>query len=365
MTETVVPTSRRQASRTVANASGKQVVQPGLQLALELGFQLVKPLLQPVALDRVGARVLGGPHLLELLLDRAGTLREALAEALGLGLELGLAECLESLLGGVDLVHHRLEAFALAVESSAEDRGHQGFDHAGSKYNRCRATYSATASGTQYCRDSPSRALRRTSVAEISMAGTSIVREMSAEVGAGMPARPNTTTVARRATSEASRQASSSTAASAPISSVSSTWGSRAWRARSVSTVYEGPARPSSAQLELEARCPRHGQLQHRGSMLGGRPVSGALERLKPCGHESQRIEAEHFEGDLSDDQMAVMDGIERPAEQAYPRSMRHRPCRQGTESRREPRWDGSGGGSRRSRGRPPGSRAAGTLRPA
>ena len=69
-------------------------------------------------------------------------------------------------------------------------------------------------------------------------------------------------------------------------------------------------------------------QLQHRRAMLSGRPVAGELERLEPGGHESQRVEPQNLERDLPDDQMAVVDGIERPAEESYPRTMRHRPCR-------------------------------------
>ena len=117
---------------------GQEVVEPGLQLALVLGVQLVEATLQLVALDRVGAAVLGGPDLLQLGFDRAGPLGQPLAELRGLGLQLALAERLEPLFFGVDPVHHRLEALPLAVEASAEDRCHHGFDHAGSKYNRCR-----------------------------------------------------------------------------------------------------------------------------------------------------------------------------------------------------------------------------------
>jgi hypothetical protein len=53
----------------------------------------------------------------------------------------------------VDLIYDRLNTLALSVEPRTEDRRHQWLDHSGSKYNRCVAMYSATASGTQYRTD--------------------------------------------------------------------------------------------------------------------------------------------------------------------------------------------------------------------
>ena len=49
--------------------------------------------------------------------------------------------------------------------------------------------YSATGSGTQYRSGRPSRARRRTSVAEISTAGTGIDRSISGDSGTGVPGR--------------------------------------------------------------------------------------------------------------------------------------------------------------------------------
>ena len=62
----------------------------------------------------------------------------------------------------------------------------------------------------------PSRTRRRISVAEMSMAGTSMALEISGEAGTGDPGRANTTTVASAGISSARCQASSSAAASAP-----------------------------------------------------------------------------------------------------------------------------------------------------
>ena len=67
MTCTVVPSSRRQASRTVANASGSRSSRPAASSFLYWRLQLVEAALQPVALYRVGATVLGLAHLLELV----------------------------------------------------------------------------------------------------------------------------------------------------------------------------------------------------------------------------------------------------------------------------------------------------------
>ena len=68
----------------------QQLVETGGQLLLVLPLQLVEAALEPVPLDRIGAAVLGFPHLLELGLERAGALGQPLAEAGGLRLELGL-----------------------------------------------------------------------------------------------------------------------------------------------------------------------------------------------------------------------------------------------------------------------------------
>jgi hypothetical protein len=93
--------------------------------------------------------VLGLTYLLELRLEGASALGQTLAEPLGLSLQLPLAQILEALLVGMDLIHDGLDALALTVESGAEDRCHQRFNHSESKYNRCVIMYSATASGTQ------------------------------------------------------------------------------------------------------------------------------------------------------------------------------------------------------------------------
>ena len=127
----------------------KQLVQAGRELLLVAPLQILEPALELIPLDRIGAAVLGLPNLLQLGLERAGALSQTLAKPGRLGLQLGLAQLLEPLLVAVDLVHDRLDALALPVESRAEDRRHQCLDHSGSKYNRCVVMYSATGSGTQ------------------------------------------------------------------------------------------------------------------------------------------------------------------------------------------------------------------------
>ena len=74
--------------------------------------------------------------VLQLGLDRAGPLGQPGAERRGLTLELLLGQGREPLFVPVNGVDDRLDALAVAVEAGAEDRGHEGFDHAGSKYNR-------------------------------------------------------------------------------------------------------------------------------------------------------------------------------------------------------------------------------------
>ena len=57
----------------------------------------------------------------------------------------------------------------------------------------------------------------------------------------------------------------------------------------------------------------------------GGGGVAAELERLLAGGNEPELVEAERLGGDLGDDQMAVMDGIERAAEEADAMRMRSR----------------------------------------
>ena len=89
------------------------------------------PVLREQDLDQVAGYV----HVRDLLYGEEGPK----------SLEKILREPLFVPVNGVD---DRLDALAVAVEAGAEDRGHEGFDHAGSKYNRCREIYPATGSGT-------------------------------------------------------------------------------------------------------------------------------------------------------------------------------------------------------------------------
>src|SRR5262249_35350963 len=216
---------------------GEQIVEADAKLLLVVGLDVVKPALEAVPLHRVGAAVLGLAHLFQLGLEGADALLETLPEEDGLGLELILTQVLETLLVGVNRLDDRLEPLTLSIEPRTEDRGHQILDHSGSKYKRCKETYSATGSGTQCRIDLPSRTRCRMLVAEISMAGTRTVSEIAGRDGTSDPGRAKTTTRASRGISSASRQAGRSAATSAPSRRISSIPGSRARRARSVSTV--------------------------------------------------------------------------------------------------------------------------------
>jgi hypothetical protein len=62
--------------------------------------------------------------------------------------------------------------------------------------------------------------------------------------------------------------------------------------------------------------------------MLRRRPMPTVLERLLPRRHETQRREPEGLRGHLRDDEMSVMDRIERPPEEADHLLRKPRPCR-------------------------------------
>ena len=88
--------------------------------------------------------------------------------------------------------------------------------------------------------------------------------------------------------------------------------------ARRVSTVYEGPGRSSSARSTAKPGEPASASIQHRGALLRRGAVEAALERLLPRRHEPERIEARALPGrDPADDQVAMVNGVERSAEQA------------------------------------------------
>jgi hypothetical protein len=128
----------QQAAAGLANGGkrfGKEIVQTCGQLFLVLALQLVEAVLQAVALNWIGAAMFRIPDTIQLGLDTANPLRQAFLEASSLGLEVGFSHILEPFLMSVDLLHHRLDALALAVEAGAEDRCHQCLDHSGSKYN--------------------------------------------------------------------------------------------------------------------------------------------------------------------------------------------------------------------------------------
>ena len=154
-------------------------------------------------------------------------------------------------------------------------------------------------------------------MAEISTAGTSTVPAMSGEAGIGVPGRAKTTI----------RASAGSSVRPVPGPELR----------RSIGAEEEGPGHTGLAVAEAQQRLdrvggafpselralhreagrPGDGQLQHRGPVGGGGGVTAALEGLLARRDEPQLVEAERFGGDLADDQMAVVDGIERAAEEA------------------------------------------------
>ncbi len=360
---------------------GEELVEGGGHVLLVDRLELLEAPLQLFALVGVRAAVLGLAHLVELRLDRAGALRQPRPEADGLGLELVVAQVLELRFLGVDGVDGRLDPLALAVEPRPEDRGHQILDHSASKYKRCRAMYSATASGTQYRIDRPSRTRRRIAVAEISTAGTSIVAATRGLGGTGVPDRANTTI----------RASPGSSAASVPGLQLG----------RGIGPEQQGPGdggllRPEGDErldgvgwplpaefrpLHREPRRRPDRQIQHGGPGRGRGGVAADLEGLLAGGDEPKLVEAKRLDGDLGHDQMAVMDGIERAAEEAdgahggrgdraifarprHPGAITTPLGRAGTPCPRPAPWGGTGGCIRRSPARPPCTRGCGRPGP-
>ena len=84
------------------------------------------------------------------------------------------------------------------------------------------------------------------------------------------------------------------------------------------------PARSSSARSTAKPGVAGDGQLQHGGPVVGEAAWRPALERLLAGRHEPELVQAQRLGGDLADDQMAVMDGIERAAEEADQRMRAH-----------------------------------------
>ncbi len=82
----------------------------------------------------------------------------------------------------------------------------------------------------------------------------------------------------------------------------------------------DGVRRPRALELQPLHREPRralHRELQHGGPVGGRRGVLPQLERLLPGRHEPQLIQAERLGGSLADDQVTMVNGIERAPEEA------------------------------------------------
>ena len=155
-------------------------------------------------------------------------------------------------------------------------------------------------------------------MAEIATAGTSTVAAIRGEAGTAAPGRANATSRASPGSSAARCQALSSCGGIGPQQQ-----GERGVRLAGPQLL-EGihrVGRPRPLELDSldpEERVAGDGQLEHLGTGRGRRGVSAGLERLRPRRHESQLVQAERFGRDSPDDQMAVMDGIEGAAEEAY-----------------------------------------------
>ena len=108
---------------------GQEIVQRALQLGDERLIGLAQLIAQIRALGGVGAVVFGLLETLDLRQQRAGPLRDALAEARGLCLELFVAEVFETRLVLVNRIHDRLDALQLAIKPRPKDFCEQRVGH--------------------------------------------------------------------------------------------------------------------------------------------------------------------------------------------------------------------------------------------
>src|SRR3954449_12727886 len=117
--------------------------------------------------------------------------------------------------------------------------------------------------------------------------------------------------------------------------------------------------------LDRETRLIAQGQRQHGRPVLRGGAVAAALEWLLAGRHQPERLQAEHLPGNLRDDQVAVVNRIERAAEQADHGPSWRRPNPPGTlRGAWRPRGE-SAGCSRRPPACLPCTPASGTPAPA
>ena len=156
VTCTVVPSSRRHASRTVANASGSRSSSAAASSFFHWVSSSWKRRSSP-------SRSAGSAQACLAARTSSSSFRRAPVRssrrarnfavcALSSSSVRSLSRSSSRWMASTD----RLDALPLPFEPRAEDRGHECLDHAGSKYNRCLVIYSATASGTQYRMDRPS-----------------------------------------------------------------------------------------------------------------------------------------------------------------------------------------------------------------
>jgi hypothetical protein len=80
------------------------------------------------------------------------------------------------------------------------------------------------------------------------------------------------------------------------------------------------------ARFQSEGRISGYRQGQHGGSVLGGAAVPALFERLLPGRHEAKGVQTQGFDRYLRDNQVSVMNRIERSTEEADHPAIMHRP---------------------------------------
>ena len=178
--------------------------------------------------------------------------------------------------------------------------------------------YSATASGTQYRTDCPSGTRRRTSVAEISIAGTSTtVSEIPGRRGhaaaragkdrdPGQRADPVRLVPGRQLGRGIGAQQQDELRVRLPLAQMP----------QGVNGI-GGPGPVQLGALEREPGRPRERQRQHRGSVLGEARCCPCLNGCSRAGTKRSSSSPSVSAATCADDQMSMVNRIERSAEEA------------------------------------------------
>ena len=321
VTITVVPTSRRQASRTVAKASGSRSFSAGGELpscsrSRARGTGRPAGRAPPDRRNRAGpARTWSSSALtapVRSAMRPRNSRRLALELVIGQVLEAGLVAWMASTIGWIFLTS-RSNRVPKTFVSQRLKHLRPNITRAGGWPRPPRRAPSSGWSG-------PAALGRESSVAEISMRRHRDARGPArAAPGPRSPARANTTTIRQP------RQG----LGLAPLEQVPRRIGADQEREalprlarreqpgayRRCRTARAGPARPARGAKRGLAG---DGQHHHPAA----RPRRGAsmlarLEGLLPRRDEAQLVQAQGLCRRLGDDQVTVMDGVERPAEEA------------------------------------------------